>query len=115
MSNNAIIVKAKSREEAVSMVSEGVVIAEPDTVVVKALRFLKENVHFQTYTRRIIDEEIALQRNKLQDEQDPVKMYRIQGYISALEWGKNLDRFQKNYQAKVDRNNHGKTEINRTS
>lgn len=108
--NNAVVIKAKSHDEAIEMASEGVLIAEPDAVVVRAIRFLMDNVHFKTYVRRVIETDIALERSKLESEQDPIQMYRMQGYIKGLEKMKDLERFKKIYQAKIDRTNYGKTE-----
>lgn len=107
MNNSApvIVIKAKTRDEAIELSVEGSMIAQPDTISVKALRFLKDNVHWKVFVKSVLGAEISRERGRLESEQDPIKVYRLQGYIQALEKMKDLDRFEKIYQAKVDRNN----------
>ncbi len=106
MNNSQLIIKAKSKDEAVEIAAGIESVSESETAVVQSLRFLKDNVHFQRYVREIINSDIESERLKLEAQNDPVEMYRIQGGIKALNRIKNIEHYRKIYQVKADRK-HG--------
>lgn len=72
--------------------------------MLKHLSALKNSPHFVKFVKEIIFPERDRRQALLNKEKDPIEMYRLQGFIEALKWVITIEKFEKNYKSKLDRN-----------
>lgn len=74
------------------------------TSLIKSLSLLRNSPNFTKFVKEIIGPERARKQEQLNLSKDPIDMYRIQGFIEALKWVVNIEKFEKNYKSKLERN-----------
>lgn len=100
MNNAQLIVEANSPEEA----AEKAITGESKhgiAQILKSISSLKSYVHFHAYISKVIDPELNKKRSQLERAKDPIEMYRLQGFIEALEKVKDLESYEKIYKNKL--------------
>lgn len=107
--NNALIIKAKTLDEAIDKASAGNDMVEISTTL-KHLSTLRGTIHFQKYVNTFIIPEINRKIKSLKTEKNIEEIRHIQGYIEGLEKFIDIDKFEKNYKLKLEQ--HGKEQRN---
>lgn len=97
------VVSASNLESAKEKVISGDDNVEISSVL-KNIEMLQKSTTYLKHTEQIINPQIQKKIHALEKEKDPVEIYRLQGYIDALNWIKNFEALKKLYKAKLEKN-----------
>lgn len=104
--NNALIIEQSNPSE--PMTIDRLENDQELMVIVKALDFLKSNVHFKRYIAKVMIPELEKKRDMLATEKVHDEICRLQGDIRSIKRFMDIEHLEKNYKVRFQRT-HGKT------